>query len=84
MPGHRSVFFVTPFFPPLLIKQVLVNASECELLRVVSFIILFCALLSLLIIPHFSVQHLATEQNEAGDRGESRAAFRAFSSPFGC
>ncbi|OWK55263.1 Extracellular matrix protein FRAS1 [Lonchura striata] len=48
--------------------EVLVNASECELLRVVSFIILFCPFLSLLIIPHFSVQHLATEQNEAGDR----------------
>lgn len=50
----------------------------------VSFIILLCAPLSLLIIPHFSVQHLAMKENEGGDRGESRAAFRAFSSPFGC
>lgn len=52
--GHHSVLFVTPFFSPLLIKQVLVNASEGELLRVVSFIILFCAPLSLLIVPCFS------------------------------
>lgn len=47
MLGRHSMFFVN-FFPPLLIKQVLVNASEGELVRPVSFTVLFCAPLSLL------------------------------------
>lgn len=75
--GHHSVFFVTLFFffLMLLIKQVLVNASEGELLRTVSFIGQFWAPWSLVIFLSVSVQRLATEKNEGGDRGESGAAF---------
>lgn len=58
----------------LLIKQVLVNANEGELLSIVSFIRRFCTPLCL-IFPSVSVQHLATEKNEGGDRSESGAAF---------
>ena len=76
MPGHHCVFVCnTFFFFLLLIKQVLVNASEGELLSIVSFISRFCTPLSFIIFPSLSVQHLATEKNEGGDRGESRAAF---------